>query len=107
MDGNGINGDKFGRRTFCSNFVSFNLVYGCYCCLVGEEKFEDTKRVIRSRKSKMDRQYNGHRKMNRTNNDLQNITQKINDRATRTPLNPGVNSETHIVLSRYKPGDKS
>ena len=28
----------------------------------------------------------------RTNNDLQNITQKTKDRATRTPLKPGVNS---------------
>jgi hypothetical protein len=28
----------------------------------------------------------------RTNSDLQNITQKTKDRATRTPLRPGVNS---------------
>jgi hypothetical protein len=28
----------------------------------------------------------------RTNNDLQNITQKTKDRATRTPLKPGENS---------------
>jgi hypothetical protein len=28
----------------------------------GQEKFEDTKGVIRSRKSKNDRQYNGQRK---------------------------------------------
>jgi hypothetical protein len=27
-----------------------------------------------------------------TNSDLQNITQKTKDRATRTPLRPGVNS---------------
>jgi hypothetical protein len=38
---------------------------------------EDTKEVIRSRKSK-DRQYNGQKKKNnRRNNDLQNITQKL------------------------------
>ena len=36
------------------------------------EKFEDIKRVIRSRKSKKNRQYNGQY----TNNDLQNIAQK-------------------------------
>ena len=37
------------------------------------EKFEDTKGVIRCRKSK-DRQYNGQKK--KTNSDLQSITQK-------------------------------
>jgi hypothetical protein len=42
-----------------------------------EEKFDDTKGVIKSRKSKKDRQYNGQKKKNkRTNNDLQIITQK-------------------------------
>jgi len=44
-------------------------------------------RKIRSRKSKKGRQYNGQKKKyKRTNNDLQNTTQKTNDRATRTPL---------------------
>ena len=44
-----------------------------------EGTFVDTKRVIRSRKSK-DGYYNGQNKMDdRTNNDLQNITQKTND----------------------------
>jgi len=36
------------------------------------EKFEDTKGLIRSRKSKKDRQHNDQKK--RTNNDLQNTT---------------------------------
>jgi len=36
------------------------------------------------------RQYNGQKKKDkRTNHDLQNITQKTKDRATRTPLKPG------------------
>ena len=40
--------------------------------------------MIRSRKLK-DRQYNDRKKMDRmTNNDLQNITQKIKNRVTRT-----------------------
>ena len=38
--------------------------------------FEDTKGVIRIRKSKRDK---------RTNDDQQNITQKTKDRVTRTP----------------------
>ena len=44
-----------------------------------EKRFEDTKEVIRSRKSKKDRQYNGKKKDKRTNNNLQNTTQKIID----------------------------
>jgi hypothetical protein len=41
------------------------------------EEFEDTKVVIRIRKSK-DRQHNGQKKKNkRTNNDLQNIHMKL------------------------------
>ena len=50
--------------------------------------FEDTKGVIRSRKSKKDRQHNGQTKK-RTNNDLQNIIQKTKDQAIRTPLTTG------------------
>jgi hypothetical protein len=58
------------------------------------------------------------KKNNRMHNDLQHITQKINDRATRTPLKPGW---THVLRKGrqfllhmwhpsfylcYKPGDK-
>ena len=32
-------------------------------------------------------------KNKRTNNDLQNITDKTKDRVTRTPLKPGMNSD--------------
>ena len=54
-----------------------------------EKKFEDIKGVTRSRESKMDRQHNGQKKKDkRTNNDLQIITQKTEDRATRTLLKP-------------------
>jgi len=54
------------------------------------EKSEDTKGVIRNRKSKMERQNNGQEKKDKgTNNDLQNITQK-----TRTSLKPCVNSSS-------------
>jgi len=49
---------------------------------VSEKAFEDTKDVIRIRKSK-ERQHNGQKK--KTNNDLQNTTQKTKDRATRNP----------------------
>jgi len=48
------------------------------------EKFEDTKGVIRRRKSKKDRQHNG-KKDKRTNNNLHSITHKTKDRVTRTP----------------------
>jgi len=40
--------------------------------------------VIRSRNSKKDRQYNVQKKKDiRTNNDLQNTTQKVKDRSTQ------------------------
>ena len=47
-----------------------------YTLLIKREEFEDTKRVIRIRKSKKDRQHNGQ-KYKRTNNDLQNIHIKL------------------------------
>jgi hypothetical protein len=53
------------------------------------EEFEDTKGVIRMRKSK-DIQCNDQKKKDkRTNNDLQNITQKTKDRETQTPVKAG------------------
>ena len=58
-----------------------------------QEEFEDTKGVIRIRISKKNRQHNDQKKKYKmTNNDLQNIAQKTNDRATRTSLKPEVNS---------------
>jgi len=45
-----------------------------------DEKFEDTKGVIRRRKSNKERQLNDQNKKNkRINNDLQNNTQKTKD----------------------------
>jgi hypothetical protein len=66
-----------------------NLATTCTCVYQTfslKEEFEDTKGVIRSRKSK-DRQYNDQKKKDkRTNNDLQNTTRKTKDRTTRTLL---------------------
>ena len=43
-----------------------------------QEEFEDTKGVIRIRKSKKDRQHNGQKNKDKgTNNDLQNIHIKL------------------------------
>ena len=63
-----------------------------------KEEFEDTKGVIRSRKSK-DRQYNDQKKKDkRTNNDLQNTTRKTKDRTTRTLLKLKVwYTHVHVV----------
>jgi len=61
-----------------------------------KEDFEDTKWLIRVRKSKKDRQHNGQKiKNKRTNNDLQNV--HIKDRIARTPLKQGVNSGLRMV----------
>jgi hypothetical protein len=52
-----------------------------------KKEFEDTKGVIRVRKSKKDRQRNGQKKKDkRTNNDLQIITHKTKDLVTRPPI---------------------
>ena len=54
-----------------------------------QDKFEDTKGVIRIHKSKKGRQHNDQKKKAKgTNNNLQNITHKTKDRVTRTPLKP-------------------
>ena len=51
------------------------------------EEFEDTKGVIRIRKSWKGRQHNDQKKKDiRTKNNLQNITHKTKDRVTRIPL---------------------
>ena len=57
------------------------------------EKFEDTKSVIRIRKSKKDRQHNGQKKKKdeSVNNNLQSTIQISYARATRTQLKQGVN----------------
>ena len=53
--------------------------------LLKQKEFDDTKGVIRIRKSKKIIQHNSQKKADkRTNNDLQNITHKTNDRVTRT-----------------------
>jgi hypothetical protein len=52
--------------------VTNNTIYTVF-----QKEFEDTTGVIRIRKSKKDRQHNGQKKKDkRTNNDLQNTTQK-------------------------------
>ena len=52
-----------------------------------QEKYEDSKEVIKIRKSKKDKQLNFQRKKEKlANNDLQSITEKTKDRETRTPL---------------------
>jgi hypothetical protein len=58
-----------------------------------QEEFEDTREVIRIRKSKKNRQHNGQKKKSkRTNNNLQNIHIKIKNekhKPTKTGLNSG------------------
>jgi len=57
-----------------------------------QKEFEDSKVVIRIRKSKKDRQHNGHNKKDKgTNSDLQKATQRTKDRALRTSLETGKN----------------
>ena len=73
--------DVLGLRLNVKSWVKNNyenLIYG-----IKPEEVDNIKMVIRIRKSKKDRQHNGHNKKGkRTNNDLQ----ETNDRTTRTPL---------------------
>ena len=56
----------------------------------------------------MDSQYNDQQKKGkRTNNDLQSIIQKAKDRATRTILNPGVNSCAPEEYAIHAPHENS
>jgi len=87
------------RTYMCASYMENDTL------LIKEEEFEDTKRVIRIRKSKdrqhngqekkdrqhngqeKDRQHNGQEKKDKTrNDDLLSITQKTKDGVTRTPL---------------------
>ena len=55
--------------------------------MANTKRLELPKGIVRIRKSK-DRHHNRQEKKDkRTNNHLQNTTQKTNDRGTRTPLN--------------------
>ena len=73
----------FGGDRQCQVVISGKMTYPTKSC---QEKFKDTKVVIKSRNLK-DRPYNGQRKKDKkTNNDRQNTTQKTKDGATQTPL---------------------
>jgi small-conductance mechanosensitive channel len=63
---------------------------GCIDLSLFQEEFEDTKVVIRIRKSKKDRQDNGKRKVQTMI--YKKITHKTKDQVTQTPLKTGVNS---------------
>ena len=59
------------------SMVSINDIFPAQDLIIKEE-FEDTKGVIRFRKSNKKRQHNGQRKKDkRTNNELQNIHIKL------------------------------
>jgi len=64
-------------------------VYLCSISL-GKKSLKIPKGVFRSRKERKDRHHNGKKKDKRTNNALQHITQKTNDRAPRNPVKIGV-----------------
>jgi hypothetical protein len=71
---------------YCLNNIQ--SINQSYVQKVSWKKFEDTKAVIRNRKSKKGRQLNGQRKKKQKdkNNNLQTTTQKTEDRATWAPL---------------------
>ena len=72
-------GISFLPNTHETTYLHFRYTY---------EEFEDTKGVIRIRKSKKDRQHNGQKKIYKTKRSTAH-THKTNDRVTRTPLKTG------------------
>ena len=63
-----------------------------------QNKFKDTKGVIRSDNLKKDRQYNNQMNKDKNDkNDHKNTAQKTNDWPTRTPINMAVNSEGYFT----------
>jgi hypothetical protein len=79
------------------NLNNWEVVESC----IIQEKFEYTKGVIKSRKSK-DRQYNGQQKKDKeTNTDLQNITQKHKDGTTITPVKTGSELITELISHSF------
>jgi hypothetical protein len=62
-------------------------------------KFEDTKGAVWNLKSKKNRQHNGKAKDIRTNNDLQNTTEKTKDWPTRTLQKNIVRKGKQFLLS--------
>ena len=79
--------NNYYQQTSCNQLV----IYSFYSKrMIQFEEFEDTKGVIRIRKSKKVRQHNDQTKKDiRTNSDLQNITHQFKNRVTRTPLKTG------------------
>jgi hypothetical protein len=70
-----------------SNFVLLVQMTIQKCFVSFEEEFEDTKEVIRIRKSKKNRQHNGQKKKGKQRSTKH--THKTKDRVTRTPLKTG------------------
>ena len=57
---------------------------------LASDKFDDTKVLIRTRKSMKGRQYNGYKKKGQSDKQqFTRTTQKTKDRETLTPLNTG------------------
>ena len=72
----------------CTNSTVSIFTVKCKDETKRSNNFEDTKGIIRIRKSQKDRQFNGQTKRDKTTtNDVQNTTHKTKDPATRSPLN--------------------
>ena len=77
------------RFRYTQKHIAMGLVYNIRIMKV-KKVFEDTKGVIRICKMKNGRPHNDQKKKHkRINKDLQNLTQKTEDRGTRTPLKNG------------------
>ena len=74
-----------------------SIPYYCHVGSLCSEEFEDTKGVIRIRKSEKNRQHNGQKDIQRSTKH----THKTKDRVTRTPLKILVYYNSQKLLSRF------
>ena len=77
-----------GNDIYIVYISNAQLLVICKGKLVQEEEFEDTKGVIRIRKSKKDRKHNDQKKKDKMTKKKRSTkhTYKTKDRVTRTPL---------------------
>jgi hypothetical protein len=90
-------------------FVSFNsnttdFTSGARTPYISSWRYQRSIRIRIHCISKKGKQHNGQRKKDkRTNNHIQDSTQKTKDQATRTPLKPGMNSSAPEMLGVLAP----
>ena len=85
-------------------FLKMLVIWISILCIRKVWRYQRSIRIRIHCISKKGKQHNGQKKKDkRTNNHIQNSTQKTKDQATRTPLKPGMNSSAPEMLGVLAP----